>query len=159
MTPLCLIIISTLNSSCVIDDYLKSTASQSDKDLEILISDGSTTDGTVDLARQPLFNEGEYLSIIDSAGSPIYGAINQAPEPARGEWLYIAGSDNRLYELYVLEHVSRHLKTTEAAAVYGSVWRKSCEGDVNVGCFWLNSLNSLIMPNALNIYHQAVHCR
>lgn len=119
----------------------------------MIISDGGSTDQTVSYSMEQLTKAGIDVSVILSPGSSIYHAINLGINVARGEWLYVLGSDDRLCDANVLQIVSQHLKSTSAGVVYGDAWFDRAPGFLYGGVFWLNRLN------VLNICHQSIFYR
>jgi glycosyltransferase involved in cell wall biosynthesis len=114
---------------------------------------GGSVDGTVGYALEMLASHSIEASAIVANGSSIYGAINHAVRFARGEWLYVLGSDDTLYTPNVFDDVRRRLAVTTADVVYGDAWFEANGGFVYGGPFWLNRLA------ALNICHQAIFYR
>lgn len=91
--PLISIIIVTYNAAGVLKPCLESIIAQSIKAIEIIIADGGSNDGTIDLLK-------EYDSFITKWVSEpdkgIYDAMNKAVKMTSGKWLYFMGADDRL---------------------------------------------------------------
>ena len=151
--PFISIVIPTLNSHDVIHAAIGSIADQSFRSIEVIISDGGSSDQTVSYAMAQLQNAAIEVSAIISPGSSIYHAINLGVNVAQGEWLYILGSDDRLYDADILQSVSRHLSSTTASVVYGDAWFERSPGFLYGGLFWLNRFN------VMNICHQSLFYR
>jgi glycosyltransferase involved in cell wall biosynthesis len=152
-SPLISIVIPTLNSHDVIHASIESIAAQGFRSIEVILSDGGSHDQTVQYAMARLQKAAIDVSIIISPGSSIYHAINLAVSIARGEWLYVLGSDDRLYNADVLHVVAQHLISTSADVVYGDAWFERSPGFLYGGIFWLNRFN------VLNVCHQSVFYR
>lgn len=152
-SPLISIIIPTLNCQDIIHLSLGSIAEQSFRSIEVIISDGGSSDQTVSYSMEQLTKACIDVSVILSPGSSIYHAINLGINVAQGEWLYVLGSDDRLCDANVLQVVSQHLKSTSAGVVYGDAWFERAPGFLYGGVFWLNRLN------VLNICHQSIFYR
>lgn len=152
-SPLISIVIPTLNSHDVIHASIESIALQSFRSIEVILSDGGSSDQTVSYAMARLQKAAIDVSVIISPGSSIYHAINLAVSIARGEWLYVLGSDDRLYDTDVLRVVAQLLSWTSADVVYGDAWFERSSGFLYGGVFWLNRFNSL------NICHQSLFYR
>ncbi|MEB3156314.1 MAG: glycosyltransferase [Cyanobacteriota bacterium] len=151
--PLISVIIPVLNSREVIETAINSLAVQTSRGFEVILSDGGSVDGTVEYALKTLASHCIEASAIVAKGSSIYGAINHAVRLARGQWVYVLGSDDTLYTPTVFDEVSRRLAVTTADVVYGDAWFEANGGFVYGGPFWLNRLA------ALNICHQAIFYR
>lgn len=152
-SPLISIVIPTLNSHNVIHASIESIVEQKFESIEVIISDGGSSDQTVSYAMAQLQNAAIAVSAIVSPRSSIYHAINLGISIAQGEWLYVLGSDDRFYSADVLQQVSRHLSSTSAGVVYGDAWFERSSGFLYGGVFWLNRFN------VLNICHQSLFYR
>ena len=85
-------IVATLNSPRLLGRALGSVLSQSYGNYEIIVQDGGSKDGTLDLLRR-------YGSRIDwrsEADEGIYDAWNKALDRAKGDWAVFLGSDDFL---------------------------------------------------------------
>jgi len=152
-TPMISVVMPVLNSRAKIDRALRSLGDQTFRHFEVVLSDGGSVDGTVEYALQSLARQSIGAVAIVAYGSSIYGAINQAVRLARGEWIYVMGSDDALYSHTIFEDVTRLLMTSRADVVYGDSWFELNGGFVYGGPFWLNRLATL------NICHQSIFYR
>src|SRR5512133_427948 len=96
--PLISIIVITYNSSKFVLDTLESAKAQTYENLELIISDDHSTDGTVDICNKWLednknrFASTALLSVDTNTGIP--ANLNRAISISRGLWIkYIAGDD------------------------------------------------------------------
>lgn len=96
------IIIATWNAQQTLRRCLQSIVGQKFKDWEILVADGCSVDGTVDIVR-------EYGSSIawwqSKADEGIYDAWNQALVNARGEYVTFLGADDVLHSPETLSNI------------------------------------------------------
>ncbi|AOM77588.1 glycosyltransferase family 2 protein [Pedobacter steynii] len=146
------IIIPTFNSAGTLKECLKSILNQTCSDLEILISDGASTDATKEVFES--FNDGR-ISFFSEPDKGVYDAMNKAIGRSSGKWLLFLGSDDTLYTDRVLEEMKVYLDKTDAHLVYGNVrivgdspWAK--DGEIYRG---KTSLTTLLVNN---ICHQAI---
>ena len=151
--PLISVIIPALNSRAAIDVAINSLIAQDSRCFEVILSDGGSVDGTVAYALEVLGAYSIEALAIVANGSSIYGALNHAVRLARGQWLYVLGSDDSLYTTSIFSDVCRRLTVTTADVVYGDAWFEAKGGFVYGGPFWLNRLA------ALNICHQTIFYR
>jgi len=87
------IIISVLNARKVLENCIISILNQDYKDFELIIIDGGSVDGTVEI----LENHSDKLSFwISEKDTGIYNAWNKALLRASGEWICFIGSDDIL---------------------------------------------------------------
>ena len=105
--PLISVILSTLDAARVLPRCLDSLRAQSFRDFEVIVMDGASTDGTVDILRQSGDVVGEWRSAPDSG---IYNAWNKALPLARGEWLCFLGADDWLWDGDALARLVPHLR-------------------------------------------------
>lgn len=120
--PLISIIIPTLNCRQPIDTLLDSILSQSFTDVEVILADGGSSDGTLPHAIERLQVAGLPVKAILSPGSSIYASMNEALLLACGTWIYFIGSDDHLYGPDSLERIAPYLRTSRADVVHGDAW-------------------------------------
>lgn len=87
------IIISVLNARKVLENCINSILNQDYKDFELIIIDGGSFDGTVEILK----NYSDRISFWNSEkDTGIYNAWNKALAKASGEWICFIGSDDIL---------------------------------------------------------------
>jgi glycosyltransferase involved in cell wall biosynthesis len=125
--PLISVVMPTYNSQAVLDGALQSLAAQTFRDFELVLSDGASHDGTVRLAELKLGSlpSGRILSRPDRG---VYDAINLGIAAARGDWVLVLGSDDRLHAPDTLARAGDALRSSDAAIVYGDVRMMSVNG-------------------------------
>lgn len=94
---------------------MESVAGQNYPNVEHLVVDGGSTDGTVDLLRG-----GQASWWISEPDRGIFDAMNKAVRAARGEWLYFLGADDSLAAPDVIARCVPEF-ATDAAVVFGDV--------------------------------------
>ena len=151
--PLISVIIPVLNSRADIEVAINSLLAQDSRRFEVILSDGGSVDDTVGYALKAFAAHSIEALAIVANGSSIYGALNHAVRLARGQWLYVLGSDDTLYSPSIFKDVQCRLTATTADVVYGDAWFEAKGGFVYGGPFWLNRLA------ALNICHQSIFYR
>lgn len=118
--PLLSIVLPTYNAAACLAQALQSLADQSERDFEVVVSDGSSRDSTVELAAS--FKERlPQLTVLSRPDQGIYDAINRALPVARGRWVLVLGADDKLYSRDTLASLKPHLACSSAALVYGDV--------------------------------------
>src|SRR5688572_6921120 len=85
------IIIATWQASSTLERCLRSIVEQDFTEWELLIADGASTDGTIDLIKEHERHIAWWQSRKDSG---IYDAWNHALEEARGEYVTFLGADD-----------------------------------------------------------------
>lgn len=145
-SPLFSIIIPVFNGEKVIGRAIESILRQSFQDYEILVVDGLSTDRTVSIVRE---YSDERIKIVSEKDQGIYDAMNKGIDMAKGEWIYFLGSDDELFDKYVLEKVFRYTTQLKSDVLYGQVFLRE-SGQLYLGKF---DAQKLIFRN---ISHQAI---
>ena len=115
-TPLISIIIATFNAAATLAACFDSVLVQEGK-YELIVIDGGSTDGTVQLIEQ----YGNSISFWSSEPDHgIYDAMNKGIRQARGQWLYFFGADDQLMP-DVLQKIQPLLKDVTQELVCGDV--------------------------------------
>lgn len=94
-SPVISIIIVTYNAADTLQKCLDSIYRQKYPALKIIIIDGNSTDGTVDIIKANLNKIYYWISEPDTG---IYDAMNKALKKITGEWVYFLGADDELYD-------------------------------------------------------------
>lgn len=150
--PLISVIIPTKDSAGTIGVCLDSLASQTCADFEVLVQDGLSADGTVDVVEAfRVRNPGLAMHVFQERDGGIYDAMNRALGRARGEYVLFLGSDDRLFDADTLLRVSQSL-TAHDDVVYGDVVSPRFAGRYG-GRFSIDRIKRS------NICHQAIFVR
>lgn len=106
----------TFNSEKYLEDTLLSIFSQSYPDIESIVIDGKSTDGTLSIL-QKYQNKITYISEPDMG---IYDAMNKGIELATGDIIGILNSDDVLFDNEIINKVV-HSFSSDVDCVYGNV--------------------------------------
>jgi glycosyltransferase involved in cell wall biosynthesis len=149
ITPVVSIIVVTYNAAGVLPNCLNSILAQTYKDYEIVLIDGGSQDGTIDIINT--YNEkiGYWVSEKDEG---IYDAMNKGIRASRGEWILFLGADDVLYSENVLQEVFKNKSFENISFLYGEIKLKS-SGKIYGG----SRTYSQLVEN--NISHQAIFYR
>lgn len=98
------IITVCFNSEKTISKTIESVLNQSYENIEYIIIDGASTDGTLAIVNQYRDSFKERLKVISEPDEGIYYAMNKGIELASGEIIGIINSDDR-YEIDAVERV------------------------------------------------------
>jgi glycosyltransferase involved in cell wall biosynthesis len=110
------IVTVSFNSVGTISDTITSVLNQTYPDIELIVIDGSSTDGTVELIN----SFGNHISrFVSEPDSGIYDALNKGLRLAKGEIVGILNSDDYLYDNYVIEKVVKAFKEQKIDSVFG----------------------------------------
>jgi glycosyltransferase involved in cell wall biosynthesis len=112
------IITVSYNSLKTISDTINSVLSQAYKNIEYIIIDGSSTDGTPDIIK----SFGKLISkFVSEPDKGIYDAINKGIKLATGDIIGILNSDDFFYDDFVVEKIVNAFIESDADAVIGDV--------------------------------------
>jgi glycosyltransferase involved in cell wall biosynthesis len=128
-SPFFTIITASLNREISIQRTLASIKNQTFKDLEHIVIDGGSTDGTLEIIRA---FEGTYnLSYISEPDSGIAKALNKGLNKAKGKYVLIIQADDCLIDATILERVYPLLEN-ERCDIYSFPIVKNCLDSENV---------------------------
>jgi len=119
-SPQISIIVASFNSINTLSRTIESVLSQTYLNKELIIIDGGSKDGTVDVLKR--FDESiSYWCSKPDKG--IYNAWNKALDYTKGDWLYFLGADDYLWASDVLERIAQKLMKARPKfrVVYGMV--------------------------------------
>lgn len=124
------IIVAVLNGIKTIKRCLQSVFRQTYANIELIVMDGNSTDGTQDV----LISFSEKITCWESKPDRgIYHGWNKALRRATGEWICFLGADDCLYDFQVLEKASACLSKAIAQGcrlAYGQVEKVDAAGHV-----------------------------
>ena len=118
LNPTVSIITVSFNSIRTISDTIKSVLSQIYSNIEYIIIDGSSTDGTIELVNSFGNKISKFISEPDNG---IYDAINKGIRLATGDVIGILHSDDFFYDNNVISTVAETFIKHDIDAVYGDV--------------------------------------
>jgi glycosyltransferase involved in cell wall biosynthesis len=115
------IITITLNSAKTVEDTIKSIYKQTYPNIEYIVVDGGSNDGTLDIVRsfEPMF-EGR-LRWISEPDNGLYDAINKGIRMASGDIIGLLHSDDFYHKNNSIELVAQHFKQDKIEAVFSDV--------------------------------------
>ena len=153
--PLISIIVAVFNGAKTLQQCIDSVANQTYQNKELIIIDGGSRDGTVDLLNS---NQEQINYWISESDKGIYNAWNKGLEQVKGEWVCFLGADDFFWDDQVLEQVSAQLEKLplDIRVAYGQVMllNKNGENLYPVGEPWERI--STRFKQIMSIPHQAV---
>ena len=109
------------NASTTIRETIASVLGQTYQELEYIVVDGKSSDGTVEILRNIADKR---LTFVSEEDSGIYNAMNKGLKMASGNYLIFLGADDTFYDKDVLKKVAGKL-TGSDDVVYGDVMLKT----------------------------------
>lgn len=116
------VVTATRNSAATLEGTLESVLSQSHRNVEHIIVDGKSEDGTIDIVRryEARYQEaGKELRWISEPDSGLYDAMNKGVSMATGEVIGILNSDDFYTSSDVLRRVAQEIAGVDA--VYADI--------------------------------------
>jgi glycosyltransferase involved in cell wall biosynthesis len=153
--PLISVVIAVYNGKATLQQCLDSVAQQTYAHIELIVIDGGSKDGTVDLIRANAQQISYWISEPDRG---IYNAWNKALAQATGDWICFLGADDYFWDAQVLERMAEQLLLVpqDIRVAYGQIMLLNNE-DVAlyaVGEAWENVKNRF--KQAMSLPHQGV---
>ncbi len=110
------IITVAFNAAHTIADTLESVAAQTHPDIEHIVVDGASTDGTLDVVKR----HGKRVArLVSEPDKGIYDAMNKGLRLATGEAIGFLNADDVYSDMGVLERVSAIMETENLDALFG----------------------------------------
>ena len=134
----------TYNSVTKIKESLDSVLTQTYQDLEIVVIDGGSTDGTLNIIK----NNEDKIKWISESDKGIYDAMNKALHIASGDFIIFLGSDDHFISQDILNTIANNIKDLNSV-YYGNVLRPL---SLDIYCGKYNSFKLAVK----NICHQAI---
>ena len=113
--PLLSVIIVSYNAVSTVRSAIESVLGQ--KDTELIVIDGASTDGTAEVINEYVRDIACYISEPDSG---IYEAMNKGVLYAMGKWVYFLGSDDRMVP-DIVSIIEPTLELNEFDLIYGAI--------------------------------------
>ncbi len=108
------IICAVYNASATIQNFIESVRNQTIKTFELIIVDGGSSDGTVDILKS---NSDIIKRYISEADNGIYDAWNKGIQLSKANWICFVGSDDILRPNFIekyIEVIKRINKTNDS---------------------------------------------
>jgi glycosyltransferase involved in cell wall biosynthesis len=134
------IVIATYNGAATLDALLDSLANQSETVDQIIVIDGASSDGTVEILRRREAMISHWRSERDTG---VYDAWNKGLSEVRCEWVSFIGCDDVLADTDTIAQWKRFLSDQpgDVGIAYGRVAMVGANGQINghLGAPWTRS--------------------
>lgn len=147
--PLVSIITVVFNGKKHIEQTIKSVLEQTYTNIEYIIIDGVSSDGTLDIIKK---YETKITKFISEKDTGIYNAMNKGLALAKGEIIGILNADDYYYEK-TIELVVRAFIKSEAEIIYGNLVKLRNFEDENY--FKEITPNIALIEQTMPIFHPA----
>lgn len=115
--PFISIITIIFNSEKYLEETIQSVTNQTYDNVEYIIIDGGSTDGTLDIIKK---YEDQIDYWVSEKDSGIYDAMNKGIDLANGEWINFMNAGDRFVDEHVLEKIFTKQDTSSCDLIYGS---------------------------------------
>lgn len=116
--PLISIITVVFNGEKHLEETIRSVLSQSYDNIEYIVIDGGSIDGTLDIIKKYEDKIDYWVSEKDSG---IYDAMNKGIDVASGEWLNFMNGGDEFYDNQVIENIFKNCSYKDEYVIHGKV--------------------------------------
>ena len=111
------VVVVCYNAGEKLTDTVSTILDQSNKDYEIVVKDGGSTDGSLEALRDLALARGmeEHLCLVSEKDAGIYDAMNAALTHVSGEYVIFMNCGDAFYDGQVLEKVSKAIDLAHEA--------------------------------------------
>ncbi len=155
------IVVATYNNKSTVQQCIDSVAQQTYPHKELILIDGGSSDGTVDVLKASQQKIAHWISEPDRG---IYHAWNKALARARGEWICFLGADDYFWDATVLERISEQFRIVPASirVLYGQNMLVNANGErlYQMGESWdvakTQFLAGMCLPHPGMMHHRSL---
>ena len=124
------------NNATTIKDAIDSVLSQTYENIQYIVVDGASSDGTVEIVQSYGNKITKFVSEKDNG---LYDAMNKGISLATGDIVGVLNSDDVYFDKYVIENVLKRFEENDVDSVYGDLYYVE-ENDLNkVVRYWKSS--------------------
>lgn len=138
------------NAEKVLEQTMLSVLSQTYKDIEYLVIDGGSKDGTLDIIKK----YSDKVKWISEPDKGIYDAMNKAIKMASGEWINFMNAGDCFASIDVLENVFSKEYPEEVNFLYSDNWYEDEKG---IRTYAPHDHKSLSLNHQSCIYRKSLH--
>ena len=153
------LVIAVKNAAGTLQRCLDSAFRQQGVRLEVIVIDGTSNDGSVDIIKA---NRQALSYWISEPDAGLFGAWNKGIRQARGEWICFLGADDVFYDEWALHALLRATERQHARVVYGRMNLVTQGGVVlqTVGQPWpvcrRDFLAGFMIPHPGTLHHRSL---
>ena len=127
------VVTAVYNRATTVGEALASVQSQSYQDIEHVLQDGGSTDGTLDILER---HEDPRMTLLSERDGGIYDAINRGKARATGDVVGLMHSDDMFAHDGVLEQVADAFANPDIDCVYGDLQYVAADDTTRVIRHW-----------------------
>ena len=148
------VITVTYNAASTIEDTIRSVISQDYRNLDYVIVDGASTDGTQDIIRR-YAEEDSRIRYVSEPDNGLYDAMNKGARMAVGDYINYLNSGDHYTDNKVISDIADRLREG-ADIIYGNIVYMNPDGSECVRTYsqFCSSLFYYLLGDCIN--HQAI---
>lgn len=112
------IITSCYNREATIHEAIRSVLEQDYPDIEYIIVDGASTDGSVETIRSAIAGHEDKVKFVSEPDSGMYEALNKGIRMATGDVIALLHSDDMMFDTHTVSDVMREMERTGCDFLY-----------------------------------------
>ena len=143
------------NDAAGIRKTIDSVISQDYENIEYIIKDGLSTDGTLDIIKDAA-SVYPFIRFVSSKDSGIYDAMNQSMRLVTGDYVQFLNAGDNLASSFVISRVALAAAGSRAAALYGDIIYINEDGSEELRKYGKICANKLYYLTGDCINHQAL---
>ncbi len=116
--PVITVITIVFNNVLCIENTIKSVLSQTYKEIEYIVIDGASTDGTLTIIEK---YSDSIKMVISEPDNGIYNAMNKGIRLATGDWILFINSGDSLFSIDSIENLVKTIIEETPDVLYGNV--------------------------------------
>jgi len=116
--PLISIVTVVLNNKEYIEETILSVIHQTYSNIEFVVVDGGSTDGTLEYIKK---YEGSIDYWISEPDKGIYQAMNKSLKLVSGDYVHFLNSDDHFVDRRIIERIINHFISSKAQLIYGDI--------------------------------------
>ncbi len=124
------------NNVCTVKHAIESVLSQTYNNIEYIVIDGASTDGTYEIVKN--YNN-KIKKLISEEDNGLYHAMNKGLQHATGDIVGILNSDDVYFNTHVIEDVVKTFKDKELDSLFGDLFYVEKDNLDKVVRYWKSS--------------------
>lgn len=143
-----------MNEKDTIEDTFLSILNQSYKNIEMVVIDGGSTDGTIDIIKKYQDKIAYFISEPDSG---LYNAMNKGIDAAIGDFIYFLNANDAIFDEFTIEKVAECINDNpDARFIFGDTRYLKQNGDFFLDFAEYNNQDKNPLFIKQNIGHQTI---
>ncbi len=147
------------NAASRLQETIDSVLGQDHEDIEYIIKDGGSTDGTVDVVKRAIESGQGNIVLLSGKDDGIYDAMNIALKSATGDVVQFLNAGDRFADSDVVSRAMKVMEETGADIVFGDVMYENPDGTTDIRCYPQGCARKVYYLTGDCINHQCMFVR